>query len=280
MTQPCYRIRNWDALFETSESRKRVTALPWVAIPTKHDGKGYRRLMRDVGPAGYGAWVLIVAVAAKCEPRGTLIDDGKPLTAEDIADKTDCPIEVISKTLQAVCDQRIAWMESVDLLATQQTPAGASPTGHDITGPDMTEHLPVRPESRPSEKDDLPDWPELEPFRQKKVHPVVVSELPEGIRGKLTGGKAFDCIEEAWLRSGEHLLGWHRWQLTLHRPVMGESVAHLLLTLCAAEEAIGMPQQSVRKNRVAVFVNAIKRRDWDSLRDRFPRALKRLEAMP
>lgn len=127
---------------------------------------------------------------------------------------------------------------------------------------------------------DLPDWRELDEFRDRSVEPLSLDDQPEQVKGKLSGKRAYEPIDESWLRNSNDLAAWHRWQLTLSQPVLGKSVAHLLLVLCAAEHALALPKESVRKNRVAVFVNCIKRKDWASLRDRFPRALKRLEAMP
>ncbi len=37
-------------------------------------------------------WILVVQVAAKCLCRGTLADEDGPLSLEDIAFKTGCPL--------------------------------------------------------------------------------------------------------------------------------------------------------------------------------------------
>lgn len=139
MRTPTYRIKNWSEFFETSESRKR-RVLPWIAIPTKHDGKSYRRLMREFGPAIYGAWVLICAIAAKCPIRGTLADTDGPLSAIDISDKTDCPVAVIEQALAAFVSERIGWMEIVDLLDVRQIIGqyAGTPVLPDQTRPDQT----------------------------------------------------------------------------------------------------------------------------------------------
>ena len=50
-----YSIREWDKNFEVSQSR-RDKPHDWVSIPTKHDGKSYRRIMlREDGPLIYCA---------------------------------------------------------------------------------------------------------------------------------------------------------------------------------------------------------------------------------
>lgn len=87
-----YRVRDWDTHFEVAQSKKVKGPLKWVALPCKHDGKSYRRLMREPnGAALYGAWSLVLSVAAKCPKRGTLADADGPLTAEDLELKTGCP---------------------------------------------------------------------------------------------------------------------------------------------------------------------------------------------
>jgi len=142
-----------------------------------------------------------------------------------------------------------------------------------------TSKEPARPARDRPENFDLPEWKELEPYRERSVEPLSLSDLPDRVRGDLSGKRAYEPIDESWLRNSNDLAAWHRWQLTLSQPVLGKSVAHLLLVLCAAEHALTMPKESVRKNRVAVFVNAIKKREWESLRDRFPLALSRLEKL-
>ena len=67
-----YRIRDWGRLFENNRTRE-LKRLEWIAVPNKHDSDGFTDLMsREDGPALYGAWVLILEVASKCEIRGVL----------------------------------------------------------------------------------------------------------------------------------------------------------------------------------------------------------------
>lgn len=106
-----YKVRNWDGLYENNISRK-VKNLTWVATPNKHDGRGFRRLLRmPDGIALYGAWHLILQVASKMPTRGILADMDGPLTAQDIADKTGCPPETVSRALKVCSAQDIGWLE-------------------------------------------------------------------------------------------------------------------------------------------------------------------------
>ncbi len=67
MTPPTvYSIRDWSDHFEPGDDA-RNKRLSWVAVPNKHDGKGYGRLMAQAdGLALFGAWCLLVQVASRC----------------------------------------------------------------------------------------------------------------------------------------------------------------------------------------------------------------------
>ena len=70
-----WRIRDWDRHFENHRTRA-LRHLTWIPIPNKQDGDGYTFLLdhRD-GAAHYGAWLAIVLIASKCNPRGWLVRD-------------------------------------------------------------------------------------------------------------------------------------------------------------------------------------------------------------
>lgn len=109
-----YRIKDWNERFETAQSR-RCKKLNWVAIPNSHDGAGYRRLMaREDALAIYGAWVIIVQVASKCSPRGTLANDGEPLTAIDLHFKTGAPEKDFDTAFEVLSSPEIGWIERVN----------------------------------------------------------------------------------------------------------------------------------------------------------------------
>lgn len=104
-------IRNWDEHFECSQSRKVGRSLNWVATPCKHDGKSFRRLMlRPDGVEIYGAWILLVQIAAKCPRRGVLADQDGPLVADDFAIKTGCPVSTFEKAIKVLSGTDIGWV--------------------------------------------------------------------------------------------------------------------------------------------------------------------------
>lgn len=285
MTGRVHRIKNWKGCFEVSQNGACKT-WSWIAVPIKHDGKSYRRLMGlPNGPAIYGAWILIAAVAAKCEPRGTLLDDGVPLTAEDLHFKTGAPEALFVEAIEALVSERIGWLELVEIEHAQE-PLEHAPaeletqygTGQNGTVRDITKT--GRPESRPTEGIDfekLPDWPELAALKQRNVKPLNLVELQESLKSKLKGKRAFEPLEEAWLRNTNDLAGWFQWQLTLSRPVLASSVAGFLVAICAAEHALAIPKSAVKRSRVGAFATAISQHKWADLRERLPLAVERLE---
>ncbi len=93
-----YKIKDWETLYENSASRKLVH-MTWVPVPNKHDGAGYTTIMRtpDDKPRPdaakiFSAWNLMLQVASKCNPRGTLINkDGQPIDPAELSLKTRAP---------------------------------------------------------------------------------------------------------------------------------------------------------------------------------------------
>jgi hypothetical protein len=110
-----YRIRDWAKNFENSRSRV-IGALSWVPVPNKHDGEGFRTIMNhERGIVIYGCWNLILQVASKCTPRGTLVKgDGTPHTAESIALKAGWrQVGDIRLTLDFCSTPQVGWIEAL-----------------------------------------------------------------------------------------------------------------------------------------------------------------------
>lgn len=141
-------VRNWERHFEVSQTKKVRGPLNWVAIPTKHDGKGFRRIMaRKDGPIVYGAWILILQVAAKCPKRGELSDFDGPLTTEDLEIKTGVAAKLFDNAIQVLAAKGIEWIsvtehsttvESIPLHSTT-LPLQTGQVGQDKTGQPPTE---------------------------------------------------------------------------------------------------------------------------------------------
>lgn len=130
-----YSIRNWNAHYEKAQTRK-VEKAQWVPLPVKHDGLSFRRLMAmPDGLRYFGAWVLLVEVAAKCSPRGVLQDERGPLTPADLAIKTGASADDFIKALDVLTSELIGWVEvtetnggspaTIGALISDTTPAGS-----------------------------------------------------------------------------------------------------------------------------------------------------------
>lgn len=108
-----YRIKNWDMYFEKAQTRK-LNKASWVAIPNKHDGRGYRRVAKHERSVElFTAWILILQVASKMPERGLLVDEDGPLDAEDMADKTGFPAKIFNLAFTALTEPKISWIEAV-----------------------------------------------------------------------------------------------------------------------------------------------------------------------
>ena len=95
-----YRIHNWNELYENNRSRN-VTDLSWVKLPNRHDGEHFSAIMAHKdGAEIFAAFVLMVEVASKCDPRGILIKDNKiPHTPLSLSLKTRAPAKWFEKAL-------------------------------------------------------------------------------------------------------------------------------------------------------------------------------------
>lgn len=125
-----YRIRNWNDLFENNRSRE-LKKVNWVVVPNKHDGETYATIMRHEKAAEiFSAWVIMLQIASKCTPRGTLIKgDGTPHIPQSLAVKSQAPagwFELCISYLETNTD----WLEW-DELTTNPAPSCGNPAPRD-----------------------------------------------------------------------------------------------------------------------------------------------------
>lgn len=106
-----YRIRGWPEHFENNRTAE-LKNLTWVRMPVKLDGDGYTELLdHPQGAAHYGAWVACVLVAARCDPRGTLLrDGGRPHDAASLSRITRIPNKTLTDALERFV--QIGWMDA------------------------------------------------------------------------------------------------------------------------------------------------------------------------
>lgn len=109
-----YKVKNWDYHFMKADNRK-VKRMTWVGVPTKHDGKGFRRIAAMERNAQiFTAWILLLQVAAKMPVRGTLCDEDGPLTAEDLELKTGFQREYFELAFTVLTGPKVGWLERIE----------------------------------------------------------------------------------------------------------------------------------------------------------------------
>lgn len=115
-----YSIREWGKLYENSRSRV-VTDLAWVKVPNHHDGENYTSIVtHEKGAIIFSAWILIVQIASKCDPRGTLIrDNQKPHTPLTLSLKTRAPVEWFEIALDYL-EHHTDWIEVQEVSGDRQ----------------------------------------------------------------------------------------------------------------------------------------------------------------
>lgn len=90
--------------------------LAWVAIPNRHDGEGYSMVMAHPKASEiFSAWILMLQVASRCQPRGSLLrDNGRPHTPQSLALKTRAKVEWFTIALQVLGSLEVGWIDCVE----------------------------------------------------------------------------------------------------------------------------------------------------------------------
>lgn len=253
--RPLYRVRNWDDKFENAQSRK-CGKLNWVPVPNKHDGKGYRRLISAKnGPAMYGAWVVILQVASKCLERGVLADEDGPLNADDLSHKTGLPAELISTTLETLCQARIRWLE-VEQVGADWQPTPNTPPSRSTDSPQN--RMEPEPEAEQKRKTLKPASGVCDRV-QKKKQPSV-----------------FDGLTADVLKDNAKLFAWIKNDASSgKRKVVNQTEHDALNVFAAAERAL-----EDGHTPIALFIHIVGKKDWKLIsNEQEDRARKRLNEL-
>jgi hypothetical protein len=176
---PTYRIRDWEKNFMHGDHKRRANgAMTWVRMPTKLDGKSYRRLMR-MNPMHYLAWTLIVKVAAKCPEKGLLADEDGPLTAEDLSIKTDAPKSVFESAFVPLCS--VGWLECVGQCPTVSDNIPSASDTVPLTVQYSTVHNNIAVPASDEVKNDVHKPSARKPTVNAKVWKFITSPKPDGL---------------------------------------------------------------------------------------------------
>ena len=108
-----YRIKDWANAYENNRTRE-LKYMDWIPIPNRHDGDGYTLLVdRENGAQMLGAWLAILQVASKCDPRGTLLrDSATPHDSASIGRITRIPKAIVQQALDILVNE-CKWVEII-----------------------------------------------------------------------------------------------------------------------------------------------------------------------
>lgn len=165
-----YRVVGWNEHFENNRTRE-LKRMDWVPVPNKHDGDGFTELLSHPnGMAHYGAWHLILQVASKCTPRGTLVRD--VTIPQDGAGECRVPHDSFSLSRITHGDQKvfleaisrlltIGWLEICEESRQYPAPAcGKVPEALTGTEGKGTEGKGKREDAAPAIFAEIPSWEE------------------------------------------------------------------------------------------------------------------------
>lgn len=185
---PFYEIKDWDRIFENSESRK-YKKLNWVPVPNKWDGLGFCKLRKHKNfVVAFCGWSLIIQIASKMPQRGVLVTaDGWELSPVDMADLTGCPEDVFSKALEVLCSPEIGWIvrKNSENLPASPNPPGDSPGASESSGVEQNrterEQKEGEAESPPARKKGFKAWT-LEDFKKDLETAAAEKNMPDAMK--------------------------------------------------------------------------------------------------
>ena len=133
-----YRVVGWKQIYENNRTRE-MKNMTWVPVQNRHDGDGFCTVMSH--PDGikiYGCWMLILQIASKGNPRGTLRKaNGEPYTAKNFANMTKSNEADMLRALEILSTPEVGWLEQV--------------TTHVSSAPQEPAEIPQEPAEIPQE---------------------------------------------------------------------------------------------------------------------------------
>lgn len=113
MAEPLYQINGWRDLYETNETRK-LKSLLWVKVPNKMDGLSFKLLAKRPDACEiFSAWILMLQIASKSDPRGDLAHNGIPLSPGEMGEITGFPGEIFVKALEFLSSKKMGWISVI-----------------------------------------------------------------------------------------------------------------------------------------------------------------------
>lgn len=245
-----YRIRNWDeAGFVKKGQNDRSRELPWVAIPTKHHGTTFTRLMRT-DPTGsvYGCWICLVALAGRLPAKGTLACEEGPLSIEDMAAQCHVDPDTLKRAIDILQSESIQWIEAIpwnESLTREQTASSTlgscSTTERNGNGTGNLPQVSRSPDQDANSTDrrgagetsgGSPGPAASEESQEATSERASSSQRPRG-----SSESVFARLQDADLEDEATLRQWWEWQLRQAAPVSGDSEMEWQRVVHAASRA-------------------------------------------
>lgn len=114
-----WKIIDWNGHYENSRSRT-IKDSSWVAVPNKHDGKGFAKIAKHPQRCElFSVWVLVVQLASKMPERGLLVDSDGDLTFLDMELKTRFPKKLFEFALPWL-EKETGWIINTETVEKYQ----------------------------------------------------------------------------------------------------------------------------------------------------------------
>ena len=114
MPTPCYRIKNWNEIYENNRTRELKNML-WLALPVKLNGYGFTLTMEEKeGLLLFGGFIVLLEIGAQCTPRGTFVKENIPLQPAGLVRLSRMKVRDCEKVLEYHL-KITKWLELIDL---------------------------------------------------------------------------------------------------------------------------------------------------------------------
>jgi hypothetical protein len=158
-------IKDWAEHFEKADNR-RLKVFSWVAVPTKMDGKKFRRLSKiKNGMEVFGAFILLLELAGKMPEKGVLRDSDGDLQYSDMELMTGFPAKQFENAILILLSEEIGWLSDDTRATLGQHSGDTQPTVQYSTVQDKTIE-------RPSNKFSIPSFEQVNDFIKEKKYSV------------------------------------------------------------------------------------------------------------
>jgi|ERR1019366_9468513 hypothetical protein len=120
-------VPNWKSRFEKSDNKK-CTKLGWLAFPL--DSDEWNELADHSKSAIHLlAWIAILRAAARCEPRGTLLQtNGRPHDAASLSKNSGLSAKLFEKTISIFLKKGYLISEMVQVLDLDEDSSQSAPS--------------------------------------------------------------------------------------------------------------------------------------------------------